>query len=80
MRESDDFEVGKLYMLPVTLRLPYCLCDSAGNVYAGEPFLVIKTGCRYENSRMVLVCNPRGELGLMYPRTDIVPYNTTGQT
>lgn len=84
MCKPNNITVRKLYMFPVfpitTPRLPYALYGSAASVYPGEPFMVSKTNCQYKHLyTMVMVCNVRGELGLVYPLPDIVPYDMASQ-
>lgn len=72
-------EVGKLYMLALNSNRQYYWLygDAFGTarVNVAEPFLVIKTGCPLNGfNNMVLVCNVRGEVGMTYPRSDIIPY------
>lgn len=71
-------KAGQLCMFTAARRvLPYYLYDSKENatINPGEPFLVIKTGCPLNGfNNMVLVCNVRGEVGMTYPRSDIIPY------
>lgn len=77
--KPDDIKVGRLYAF-VVLKFPYPLYSGRGaKVYPGEPFLVIKTGCRFDRcTGMVLVCNARGELGLL-DSWNIAPFNATNQ-
>lgn len=70
-------KAGKLCTFTAARRVPYYLYDSKENatINPGEPFLVIKTGCPLNGfNNMVLVCNVRGEVGMTYPRSDIIPY------
>ncbi len=70
-------KAGKLCTFTAARRDPYYLYDSKENaaINPGEPFLVIRTRCPFNGFKtMVLVCNVRGEVGMIYPRSDIIPY------